>query len=229
MATDSNNSSDLIPCEICEELIHFQDYQRHLESCITNRLFSINFAIDDRNRRVHDGTEDETENEIDDRESIESSDFDMPPPRNILTGSDFRHFADELFRGYTRRSAGEDLNVVFVRVGEGTLGIVEPSEYEYNLSIAERLGCVEVGLDDVSLVITELPKDKVDKDDICPICRESLISDDIKACSLKTCHHKYCEECIGKWLKSHKKCPVCMTDLEDAQQKLQEAKIENII
>ena len=204
----------LIPCEICEEMVAFQDYPRHLHSCITNRLFSINFAIDDRTRHFRHGHEDDGEEHVDE---TADDDEEVQLNANILTGTDFRNFADELFGGFTRsfhRSSNNAsaLNVVFVRLGDGTMGIAEPNEYEYNLRIAERLGKVEVGVSDISKV-TKSTKVHIDVDDICPICREQLAC--CNTCLELICNHKYCSECITKWLETHKRCPVCMIDLEE--------------
>lgn len=221
-STDGTADLGLVPCEICEEMIPFADYPRHLHSCVTNRLFSINFAIDDRTRHFRHGHEDDTqevahgdvEDETADEEEIELS-------RNVLTGNDFRNFADELFGGFRRsfhrssNGGGAELNVVFVRLGDGTLGITEPDEYEYNLRVAERLGKVEVGLSTEDIFNVSKTPDIIETDDICPICRDNLEIKERVSCLELVCKHKYCRDCITKWLEAHKRCPVCMIDLEE--------------
>jgi len=88
--------------------------------------------------------------------------------------------------------------------------------YEANLRLAERVGVVEVGIENINEVSTIIQKEQVSPDDICTICLDKLIEkcDDIPIRKL-ICEHKYCDDCISQWLIKSKKCPVCNIDLED--------------
>lgn len=84
------------------------------------------------------------------------------------------------------------------------------SDYEYNLMLAETMGKVEVGVADVSEVITDVTADEaMESDEACPICYESV------ACKTTACGHYFCKPCITKWLATSKKCPVCMQELSE--------------
>lgn len=95
--------------------------------------------------------------------------------------------------------------------------------YESNTRLGERMGRVEVGLNEdqlreVCYSSNDIDELVVEKDDVCPICQENLagvMRDGGAACML-ACGHMYCDGCIKQWLSAHKKCPVCMVDLEDA-------------
>ena len=91
--------------------------------------------------------------------------------------------------------------------------------YEANLRLAERIGVVEVGVNNVDSVSTIIPRHEVSADDICAICLDNMNetlnkSNDAHVRKL-ICGHKYCDECILQWLAKSKKCPVCNIDLDD--------------
>ena len=52
---------------------------------------------------------------------------------------------------------------------------------------------------------------KTKKEEPCPICCE----DDKTFCQLKSCKHKFHLECIEKWYKIKKNCPLCRAEIED--------------
>jgi len=216
--------ASMVPCEICESMIPFETYSQHLSSCITNRLFSISFVINDSNRHIVNGSEasdDEAQRE-EDRESLDEAveaatsvsaavnDYIETmgrSPSNILTGSSFREFTEHLFRGYRpqvpqNRLSNNNLNVVFVNLGQGEL--------------AERVGRVEIGVEDINAVSELLVENQeYDPDQICPICQDTFLSTgDVRRKLI--CNHIYCDTCITKWLENHKKCPVCNVELESA-------------
>lgn len=96
-------------------------------------------------------------------------------------------------------------------------------DYEDNLLLTERMGgphCVGVScLDAVTSVIVHDPAQG--QEEMCPICQEIIAASAPPSggggrVARKTrCGHLFCGECIGTWLRQSKKCPVCMTHLED--------------
>jgi len=88
-------------------------------------------------------------------------------------------------------------------------------EYEYNLFLANRMGRVEKGIDnidEVSTIITECPDDE-----LCAICQETI--KDVKENNVTirklSCKHIFCEPCIQTWFQKNVKCPVCQIDLDE--------------
>lgn len=90
-------------------------------------------------------------------------------------------------------------------------------DYESNMRLAEMLGNVEVGIDDINKVSKVLASDEYEDDTPCPICMETIkeIEGENGGCRELICKHKYCHTCIDTWLKKSKLCPVCKLDLED--------------
>jgi hypothetical protein len=89
-------------------------------------------------------------------------------------------------------------------------------DYEANMQLADLIGKVEVGVSDIERVSTKVHKDNVDDDASCPICMENIKQcPEIQSCRVTLCKHTYCDECISRWLKTSKQCPVCKVDLEE--------------
>ena len=89
-------------------------------------------------------------------------------------------------------------------------------DYETNMYLADLVGNVEVGVDDINNVSKIIDKDTLDDDTVCPICIENIKeTDGIGSCRELLCKHIYCDKCISKWWNTSKKCPVCKKDLEE--------------
>jgi len=150
----------LVPCEVCGEMIPFEEYSDHIEECITSRVFRMTFSIQN--------------------DTVRSID---------------------------------NMDVVFVNLGE-YLGMVEHDDYEINSRLSEYIGNVEIGVEDIDKVSVRV--ENTTEGEICAICRETLSNNVRKL----LCNHVYCDECITKWLSAHKRCPVCMLDLEEERAKV---------
>lgn len=70
-------------------------------------------------------------------------------------------------------------------------------EYQNNIDLAEEIGKVEIGVDNIETVSRVINYNVAGKE--CPICKELLSS-----CNIireTNCKHLYCNDCINKWLK----------------------------
>ncbi len=84
----------------------------------------------------------------------------------------------------------------------------EDDEYEDNLRTIEAMGgAVLVGVPDVDAATA-----RCGAVDGCPVCMDG----DIPQGRRTLCGHVFCAPCIERWLRDHKRCPVCNTDLADA-------------
>ena len=102
------------------------------------------------------------------------------------------------------------------------------TEYDFNLLIQELMGGnVNIGVKDFNKIITPLKYDEIDDDDECSICFDNLknimkninnqsnLRTKINIPIKTTCGHKYCRDCLYKWLSKNKNCPVCNNRFEE--------------
>lgn len=99
-------------------------------------------------------------------------------------------------------------------------------EYDYNLLIQELMGGnVNIGVKDFNKIIEPLNDKDINEEDECCICFDNLknimknnqsnIRRKINIPVKTTCGHKYCRDCLYKWLSKNKKCPVCNNRFEE--------------
>ena len=98
-------------------------------------------------------------------------------------------------------------------------GNADDNDYELNLLLADIVGKVECGVDDVSKVTTMVQVNEASAAcTSCPICFEDFDALAIEngGASKTNCNHYFCNACITRWLSGSKKCPVCMHELDAA-------------
>ncbi len=215
--------SNFITCEICEAPIEALSYQRHLTHCISNRLFHINFVIDERLEVVEPPDTEPQEGEQQDHEDApEPYDFERQrfvELNNRVINNVGRRLVEDAFGNFFQGGT-----VIFVPLGENRFNV--EGDYEYNLQLAERIGRVDIGIANLDEISEYVPKpfDERKDDDICPICRDNIGGEEGLARKM-LCGHEFCDVCISEWLSKHKRCPICIKDLEE---ELQKKKTESI-
>jgi hypothetical protein len=208
---------ELLPCEMCNAMVPFSSYNDHVARCLRSTRI-IGFL----RRQIEENSTD-SEEESNHAHENEIADMSRHFTRNAQVSRMSLHdFISNHFNGV---SSPPSRNIVWFNIGAGgsRAGAGGVPTYESNLRLGERLGNVEVGLTEdqigeISYSSTDTDELVVDKDDVCPICQENIVAltKENKAACILACGHIYCEPCIKHWLSSHKKCPVCMVDLEDA-------------
>lgn len=96
----------------------------------------------------------------------------------------------------------------------------EYDDYEANLRLGDLIGKVEVGVSDIEKVSKIINKDTLEEGTVCSICIEDIKQSN-NNCRELICSHKYCDQCISKWLSTSKRCPVCNVDLEEKLSNIQ--------
>lgn len=197
----SEIDDEFIPCEICEEMIRFSDFQEHLRTC--SRYDEFPMLIPFIALRLNNESLDE---DIDYDELDNFSVFARITRQNQLSpGTNLRNFMETHFRPLRSSHSTPSSSV--------RTSTPHISEYEQNLQMAERIGKVEIGVKDINKISKIINNDVLSKDEcICPICRDDLNKE--KTIRILRCKHKYCDECIAHWLSKHKKCPVCLYEYE---------------
>ena len=203
--------SNHIPCELCQELIHIDNYQNHTDTCIMNGgsqlllnmvegpgNLSFNNILRLLNTNVEQGNE--TDVGVSNNHTLnENTEPNVEMDVSTNENSERRINQTEIFSNI---SEGIVLNIIY-----NILGV--PNSNNQNLSeLIERVGVVEKGIDNIDEVSCLVSGDeKVN----CPICQVET-----KTPVRKTlCNHSFCDSCITHWLSKSKRCPSCMQDLED--------------
>lgn len=206
--------NELLPCEICNAMVPFDSYNDHAARCLRATRI-IGFL----SRHIENNDSTDEEEESNHAHEHEIAAMSRHFTRNAQVSRMSLHdFISNHFNGV---SSPPTRNIVWFNIsGINGAGI---GSYENNLRLGERMGNVEVGLTEdqmreVSYSSTDAEELVVESDDVCPICQENIVAmtKEGKAACILACGHVYCEACIRQWLSSHKKCPVCMVDLEDA-------------
>lgn len=192
-----NDNSELIPCEVCNQLIQASQYYDHVSTDHDDYINNDDINNDDIEERLEDIHNDDDIRRL----SYYINRSNQVP---ISTISQF------ITNGLNRRHVNSP---------------TPPSVLLSMLNISDFLDDkVEIGLtdDEISQVSDIVEKHTNDNEEMCSICLEKfdvIIADKKDLRKLK-CTHTFCDECILKWLKKHKKCPLCQTDLEDTYIKL---------
>ena len=252
---------NLIPCEICNEFISFDDYSNHISTCsltprninfnanLNTNLDMINNLInvmypninhipanvnndelvneDYSESNTYDNEEENEENE--DNEENEENDYLGNTSENYESDNEQNNpLVNSSAHAETLNQNAEDDEMSQTEINSqlsninysidyltdinniltdliNTYNLPLPAnndEYDELINLQETIGTIEVGIDveEVSVV-----KDGEIK---CPICFEETTK-----FRETTCKHQFCAECLKNWLKSSKKCPICMTFL----------------
>ena len=91
------------------------------------------------------------------------------------------------------------------------------NEYEMWSELGDAIGKVEIGIDDVSTVLSQVHENEPLAH--CPICLEDMSQRTEEKVMATSCGHIYCESRITRWLQKNVRCPVCMVDLKEKNSK----------
>lgn len=177
---------NLIPCEICDSLIHISEYNYHILSCQSFNTFENNplsFLSIPLNFNLINQSEDEinSNNEnVNDNIPSEEQNNDVLEQINNHTDS-LQEYINDL------NNLINELNNV--------------NTYDNLIELDNNNVCV--GVENIEEII-----EKKDEEILCPICTTKC---EVKG--VTKCGHEFCYDCIEEWLKENKKCPVCMIEL----------------
>lgn len=225
----------LVPCEICEQMVYFDEYVQHARVCMQPRhqnvivvqdeedgnsyqlvlddaiqaLMAHNFGrivISDDIGIVNRAVENTQGRTINRRISRSNS---QRQRRRVNTENNNSDQDNE----YTPRSHSHQTVIMIPRMIRNIASEVIPDmeNYEFNTLLSDRIGRVKVGVKDISKVIQDYDGLTLEEE-VCVICQDSLGNNPM---AKTLCKHIYCRGCITQWLNENKKCPVCQVDLDD--------------
>ena len=207
---------NLIPCEICNQLISFETYHQHLLTCYepSPPLNLNNFPTLGREtsnslgRETSNTLRRETSNTLRRETSNtlrrETSNTLGREPSNTLR----RETSNTLGRETSNTNLLSDIDRILHNANLLTQHIRGVNNYLSNEindyeNFLELDGSNELlGVRDVKKVI-----EPTKENGTCLIC-----TDNISGLYKTKCGHLFCKECIEEWFKENRKCPVCMKE-----------------
>lgn len=216
---------DNIPCEICQELVPFTNYNEHMNNCLINRgsRMMLNF-VNNPNLSLFNSLINTTFNENDNlipdnNEELSEEDINVLTNTNSNNnnGINLNEEIDNI-RNNDNVDVPESVSSIGFNVRDISRRIVteimsEILNYDENsgedlMDLSSRIGVVEKGINNIEIVTSIVSdSEKIN----CPICQTECVTQVRKT----LCNHSFCDECISRWLSKSKKCPSCMRDLED--------------
>ena len=227
-----------VPCEVCHEMIEFDAYASHLESCIV-RDSVIDSTLPQINAQARNG-------------------IFMLPRRG--GEHDMRMFSSFIRSRQLPTAFYDSRNDTVAEIGMRLMQALHTgNEYQYNLLMQELMGGpVRIGVEDIDAVCPIVQDAEVPPVTVCTICLSALpipvpaasVSEapdapeapevpeasevpeahqepdaseahqepeapkvHVTATRRTLCDHFFCDPCIQIWLSEHKTCPNCLCEL----------------
>lgn len=99
--------------------------------------------------------------------------------------------------------------------------------YSYYSNLCEIIGYETIGITDLDKYAPIIVKPDIDLK--CPICLETFEENNQAFRQTKLCKHDFCDGCATTWFGKHKKCPVCMQEIQMADKSISESPSANSI
>ena len=202
-------------CQVCRQSIVMTEFDAHVQQCSATHLAAIpildNFfpflstgfaTIDERARRaVTPDSSTHTNSMSPDSTPHTNS---MSPDTNSMSPDSYTNVYPVLSLSHDDDGLGGTIVSILI-----DLFVDDSAMDEF---ISDYLGPVQVGVDDIEKVSKVIVNDL--ENCACPICQEDVeIGNTTRV--LHKCGHRFCGACIEQWLRVSKKCPMCMTRLDE--------------
>lgn len=99
--------------------------------------------------------------------------------------------------------------------------------YSYYSNLCDSIGYETVGVDNIDASVPKI--DEVEPDTKCPICLETFEENEREFRRVNNCKHEFCQDCTQTWFSKHKKCPVCMQEVQMAERSISSSPSANSI
>lgn len=233
------NDNDYVRCHICNRDIHMTSFYEHLSTHRQNQLISLTTSLLQTYHDINSSNLTETTNfqplshffELYNTRASENTNENNSNDNSFQMSAWYSYMSPQTQHFPTlsnislnnRQTEVHSRNSPFTRlhtissIAYDILQSIDDNlffnDYERNIRLAEHLGVVEVGIDNIDSVSQLIDKKDL-TDETCTICLEAM-SDKEEAIRKLACGHLYCNSCITEWLAKSKKCPVCNIDLEE--------------
>lgn len=229
--SSGSDERPLVPCELCEEMIYFDEYIQHTRVCMRPRPQNVIVVQDEEDGNSYQIVLDDainalmahnfgriviSDNVVTTNAGIignMTSNIGIPRSSSRRTRRSRVNTENQEEDEYTPRSHSHQSVIIIPRMIRNIASeeVTDMQNYEFNTLISDRIGRVKVGVKDIDKVIKDFEGVTLEEE-VCVICQDSLGDNPI---AQTLCNHLYCRGCITQWLQENKKCPVCQVDLEE--------------
>ena len=183
-APSENEYENLIPCEICDSFIPFDEYSSHIETCGQPiNFFNMPIPNQPSSLVIEDTLQNLFSNITINISNISNNLYVNPSQENLEDNFRTINFSD-LFRFNSINSIYED------------------NSYDELMNICDEIGDVIKNIENIDDV-----SKSVEKKETCPICQEEF--NEVRE---TVCNHVFCQECLKEWLSENSTCPICLKD-----------------
>ena len=186
---------DLIPCEYCNHLVSFGEYNSHIQHCDAQMTFMPNFSSLLTTPLLTPS--DFSRNVLNHHQQPEETPQPEPEPYEY----DFFSALDEILD----RIQNDGL------IHIPNINPEDIDNYEGLTNLGETIGNVEVGLSNFHEYLVSKTY-TLENQFMCEICQTNKLETYITSCN-----HEFCRECCDSWFNSSKKCPYCNLELNKIQ------------
>ena len=202
---NDNILENVIPCEICNQLIEFEKYNEHISICSAPRFYFTNFnnrrtvpldtsAIDNFLNQLANNIRPTVNNEsnepLDNDEYLDNND----PSYNV-----------NIFLNSNIEVIRNNIEAINNLLNSNINNYTETENYEELSELDNNNVTRGLNIKNISNEIY------LDNDIKCPICLEDFQK--YQKMRKLNCKHILCEECCEEWFSENVKCPVCMKEL----------------
>jgi hypothetical protein len=97
--------------------------------------------------------------------------------------------------------------------------------YSYYSNLCDMIGYELVGVDNLDKHAPIL--DTIEDELKCPVCLETFEENKRLFRRIERCKHEFCDDCASTWFSKHKKCPICMQEVQMADKSISESPSAN--
>ena len=200
---------NLIPCQFCDNLINFEDYENHTTICM-NRYQPIPININNINTSNSSSLVNYIDNIITRINNRNTSNTNVSTSNTNPTITNINPNINSIFNQI--HASLEPFMSNIVHYYPHPVQLDDQDEYEQLRDLEEEIGDVKVGIGEFNKHLTKynliMPTE-------CIICKNTYQEEDQ---FYKTkCSHSFCMKCSEEWFNQSKKCPLCMKDITEIE------------
>jgi hypothetical protein len=199
-----NEMENLIPCDVCNTLIMFDQYEQHINFCgLSQPIYfpiippTVSILNTSSTSIVNINNEEETGEvvpQLIEDEIIENNDIELPInlPGDLVT----------------------NINLLMNSQNALLSFINNIEQSNQSIDTYEELTLLDNNKVTKGIKVNDISKEVFYEEFNCPLCFDDFNKEDI-ILQLK-CKHELCLDCGKEWFFENNKCPICMVELDNS-------------